>query len=104
MNLTDLNPRFFSTGGHGITNANGDPVPERKGMGLLCDCPRCGDKHLLAVNFANPLDGGPPASPDGPKWTRTGETFDTLTLEPSILRRDGCKWHGWIRNGEIVNA
>lgn len=104
MKLIDLNPRFFSTGGPGITNANDEPVPERKGIGLLCDCPKCGPKHLLAVDFKNPLDGGPPARSDGHTWERTGDTFETLTLSPSINRLDGCKWHGWIRNGEIVDA
>lgn len=37
-------------------------------------------------------------------WSREGDTIETLTLHPSIQRLDGCKWHGWIRNGEIVNA
>jgi len=48
-----------------------------------------------------PLDGGPPV--DGPKhvWTRTGDTFETLTLRPSILRMDGCRWHGFVTNGEV---
>ena len=41
---------------------------------------------------------------------REGETFDTLTLAPSIHVVAGAgesrvtHWHGWIRGGEIVNA
>lgn len=23
------------------------------------------------------------------------------TLTPSILRRSGCRWHGWLTNGEF---
>lgn len=34
-------------------------------------------------------------------WKRTGETFETLTLEPSIMQPRGC-WHGHIKNGEVL--
>jgi hypothetical protein len=38
-------------------------------------------------------------------WHRTGETFDTLTLAPSIHVRDGengpTHWHGHILAGEV---
>ena len=39
-----------------------------------------------------------------PTWQRTGDTFETLTLHPSILRspqKGGCGWHGWVTNGEV---
>jgi hypothetical protein len=42
-------------------------------------------------------------------WNREGDTFETVTLSPSIsVRQHGeyeqlhC-WHGFIRNGEVVN-
>jgi hypothetical protein len=38
--------------------------------------------------------------PPGFLWRRAGETFETLTLSPSVdASRAGC-WHGFIRNGE----
>lgn len=37
-------------------------------------------------------------------WERTGDTFDTLTLKPSIQRVGGCAWHGFITNGEVIGA
>lgn len=105
MKLTELDPWFFGAGGHGIMNKDGTPVPERKGVGLGFKCP-CGCESMCAVHFANPLDGGPATGV--PQWRRTGETFENITLEPSIQRvkvnGQGCGWHGWIRNGEIVNA
>lgn len=102
MKLVDLDPRFYSTGGAGITNSlTGEPVPERTGMGLIFDCP-CGCTELIAIPFHNPISGGPPAVREGQAgWHRTGETFETLTLTPSILRVGGCQWHGFVTDGEI---
>lgn len=111
MRLVDLHPRFVSAGGEGISNADGSPAPARVGVGLMFDCPcpectaaRVGDDdkdfHLrVFVAFANPIDGGPPIKDERPLWTRTGETFDTMTLQPSILSdksKGGCGWHGYV--------
>lgn len=80
--------------------------------------------HSVAVLFANPPDGGA-AHPDdascvgnnaGRRWTRTGSTFDGMTLSPSIdcTSREGCNkqdhskcshthcWHGFVTNGAIT--
>ena len=105
MRLTDLDPRFVDAGGPGIFKKNGDPVPERTGVGVSFDCP-CGCGTRGYVDFTNPLDGGPQHN-DGPSWRRDGSDFDAMTLSPSILRsrrKGGCGWHGWIRAGEIVEA
>lgn len=100
--LADLNPSFVFHGGDGVTR-NGKPVPKREGVGLGFDCPcGCGDRTY--VDFANPVDGGPPIQTDKRHtWQRTGEDFETLTLSPSILRTKphGCGWHGFIENGGI---
>lgn len=107
MHLVDLEPRWVGAGGEGVTQ-DGQPVPERHGVGITCNCP-CGCDRPLFVGFANPLDGGPAYDPrERAQWQRTGDTFETLTLAPSIQRRkigdDGCTWHGFITNGEIEHA
>jgi len=100
--LVDLNPSWVNSGGEGITvAATGLPAPERNGIGIICDCP-CGCDETLFVPFANPLDGGPSAYPNG--WQRTGDTFETLTLAPSIQRRGRCTWHGHLRNGVLESC
>lgn len=85
-------------------------------MGLAFECPVHRGACMLGVDFLNPVDGGPPTTRtrvrrDGRsvpvyKWRRTGDSFDTLTLAPSIhvLEHDGgpTHWHGWIRNGEVT--
>jgi hypothetical protein len=101
MRLTELEPVFTSSGGEGISDKDGNSVPERQGVGLVANCPDgCGERFSLL--FVNPLDGGPSIAGDGrATWTRTGETFETLTLTPAIKRRGKCQWHGFITNGEV---
>lgn len=107
MRLTDLHPEFCGAGGEGISNPDGSPAPERHGVGLLFDCPLpCESRCYVA--FANPLDGGPPyINPNQSTWQRTGETFETLTLTPSIFRdpaKGGCGWHGFVTAGEVTTC
>ncbi len=111
--LSQLDAKFVGSGGEGVYDINGYPVPRRDGIGLIFKCP-CG-KHdecdRVFVTFANPLDGGPAldrgytADKPLPTWQRTGDTIETITLSPSILRTDpdGCQWHGWVRNGNAVD-
>lgn len=96
--LISLSPVFFGAGGPGITDKDGNPVPERHGVALGFNCP-CGCGALQVVELANPLDGGPIHNPNRPVWTRTGESFEVLTLSPSILsdpEKGGCGWHGFV--------
>lgn len=93
--LVDLNPTFWRY--HGI---------DREGMGVIFDCP-CGSESCewggkISVPFANPLDGGQPQNTEKCHWQRTGDTFETMTLSPSIH----CvgHWHGWLRNGVLESC
>ena len=55
----------------------------------------------------NPVDGGPRFPYDHHYWERTGDTFETLKLTPSIQRVGGCGWHGFIGKdipGEVTKA
>ena len=101
MELSDLNPVWLSHGGEYVTQ-NGQPVPLRERIGISFDCP-CGCQHPVDVLFANPVDGGGPVRQEPhPNWTRTGETFDDLTLSPSVQREYPARcWHGFVTNGEI---
>src|SRR5574341_2614043 len=102
MKLTELNPRWVGHGGEGIRNRDGSPVPRRERIGISFDCPCptvCGER--VYVPFENPADGGPAVSE--PAWQREGETFELLTINPSIQRVGGCAWHGWVRSGEVVS-
>lgn len=95
MKLTDLEPRWWAD------------EPGRTGMGITFLCPHC-KKQRLGVAFSNPIDGGKPEHlvhpytiGSAPEWNRSGDTFDTLTLTPSIDASKHGHWHGFITNGEI---
>lgn len=107
IKLTELNPGFFGNGGEGIytRDENGErvPVPERKGTGIAFDCP-CGCGERVALHFKNPLDGGESTAADRVSWQRTGDSFENLTLRPSILRLGGCAWHGFLTDGEFKSC
>lgn len=74
----------------------------------MFDCP-CGngkgfgsDHGDVYVQIDPPIDGGAPIDATQHVWKRQGDTFETLTLTPSIQRMDGCRWHGHVTNGEIT--
>jgi hypothetical protein len=105
VRLKELDPVFLDSGGDGVTMADGSPAPRRTGVGvmLLCPCGNHDDEHRLYVPFATALDGGPGLH--GEKgWQRIGDTFETLTLTPSVLRIGGCGWHGFITAGEVITC
>jgi hypothetical protein len=83
--LVELDPRWTSTS------------DDRHGMGVSFNCPHCRVQRL-AIWFANPLDGGPPA-PGERHWQRSGDTFATLSLTPSIDASGWGHWHGFLSNG-----
>ena len=88
MKLTELQAEFVSSG-------------DRRGVGVALDCP-CGSEacNKIYVPFDRPLDGSAPDP--GATWQRTGDTIETLTLRPSVLRLSDCRWHGFVTNGEAV--
>jgi hypothetical protein len=68
-------------------------------MAISFDCPHCRTERL-AVWLANPIDGLPPTDDAIHLWDRTGDTFETLTLSPSVDASKLGHWHGVIENGE----
>lgn len=98
--LRDLHPTWIGHGGEGVAGPDGRPVPRREGTGIVFDCP-CGCASPVYVPFENPLDGKGPIQGERNGWRRTGDTFDTLSIAPSIQRVGGCEWHGWVRSGRV---
>lgn len=93
MKLTDLDPHWMIT------------TDGRQGMGVNFECPHCDGDQRLGVWFSNPLDGGEPASAEhgpAPRWKRTGDSFENMTLTPSIDASNSGHWHGFITNGEVT--
>jgi len=105
--LVDLHPTWVGAGGEGVTGSDGKPVPRREAVGISFDC-LCGCGGAIFVQFQNPLDGGPPHDlRPSILWQRTGDTFETLTLRPSILFHPSgsCRgWHGFITDGNVLTC
>lgn len=74
---------------------------------LVFACPEGHEDCRHRIPFTPSLEGVAMASPqvNGAVWVRTGDTFDTLTLQPSIKRiptdNDACAMHINITNGAI---
>lgn len=105
MKFTELNPQWVGTGGEGITDKDGNPVPYREKVAIIFKCPcgseKCGD---CCISVANPPDGKGPMDRSA-LWKMTGDSFENLTLTPSIQRLGNtCHWHGFITNGEVVTV
>lgn len=99
MRLVDLDPRWvkhFSDG-------------PRTGFSFWC--PHCGTQRL-AIPFTPTMPDGilqalgvawpNPYVNKGNCWQRVGETFENMTLSPSIDASALGHWHGHITNGEIT--
>lgn len=100
MKLTELDPHWYELG-DGVVH------------GLSFDCPHCpiGErhKHRLGIAFHH---SGKEAIEDGvihalsPStdhiWNIAGDTFENLSMTPSIDASSFGHWHGFITNGEIT--
>jgi len=115
--LVDCNPRW----------AHGRYYGQEEGpvRGVHFDCPEGHAECSHIIPFTPALDGTEAASwqSNGANWQRTGDTFETLTLSPSIRRNPTyasreaalaagalpeylndshfCAFHGFIRDGAI---
>ncbi len=113
MRLSELEPRWASS--KWADGVGSSPSAWKFGVTFLCPC--C-QKVRLAVLFKPFIDPehiaermlwAVPGAPDPNTgevrevlfWQRTGETFDDLTLTPSIDVSKYGHWHGHITNGEI---
>jgi hypothetical protein len=113
MRLRDLEPAFlaYNTVVEGaekrVFHKQVHEFNEAQGIEFLCPCCYEANKgnvgtHLVIVWFKDkvPVD----AEPGPGRWTPSGNSFDNLTLAPSIQLRGGCNWHGFVQNGLTVDA
>ena len=87
--LIDLDPEWHRN--PGLTNR----------VGIWFRCPVCTGAHaghsLLVTWAENTIHKI--------HWDKTGDTFETLTLSPSINCKhsdDGCQFHGFVKNGLVT--
>lgn len=107
MKLTELDPHWITFGSH----PQPEDVAKRFYVGIRFDCPHCRTQRLAVMftpiiddNVAwkySTWDGYQQMLATDNKWQRTGDTFDILTLKPSINTEFHGHWHGFIENGEV---
>lgn len=103
MKLTELKPKWVGINGV----EHGETTNIRFGLSFLCPC--CREKRV-AVFFKPSIDPGNWAwkvqwrlpEPTNRFWDRTGETFETITLTPSVGFDGSGHWHGHITSGEVT--
>ena len=112
MRLTDLDP-------HWIGVEQGE-IHAGVHYGITFLCPHCRTTRI-GVMFDKPLDplGWEKQmkarygennfileplriTNDGKLWARTGDSFDTLSLQPSINCAASGHWHGFVTAGEVT--
>jgi hypothetical protein len=112
MRLRDLRPRFYKYGGGNTLHRVRRLADAARVMFL---CPACFVKnngpvgtHSIAIDFQGREMPDHlvmrNASGHAVRWNVSGSGFDDLSLTPSIQLLGGCNWHGFVTNGEIVNA
>lgn len=74
--LVDCNPRWGVEGQ--------DDAFQR--LWITFECPEGHAECQHSIPFTPSMDGDAQPRSDGPLWQRTGDTFETLTLSPSIRR------------------
>jgi hypothetical protein len=101
MKLTSLNPRWVGIGDTGalIIGITFDSPTTQKRLGVLFTPPI--DPEGWVPKIGNPLDH-PGFFPDSKRWKRSGETFETLNLTPSLDFSGSGEWHGFITCGEVT--
>jgi hypothetical protein len=83
---------------------------EGKRCGVSFECPEHGTHTgpnaycRQVVQFTPAIEGGHVASWQDNKhiWQRKGESFEALTLTPSV--RAGCGWHGFVTAGMVTSC
>lgn len=118
MKLTSLDPSFqrceFRGDGKEF-HCEVATIAEAQGVEFLC--PKCFEKNggpvgTHVVVCWSRSRGTPDAASPGPgRWKISGTGFDDLTLDadpPSSARsvdlKGGCRWHGFVTNGQVTNA
>ena len=110
IKLTDLNPKWVGMPGR-VFSIEGKAV--KVGLTFDCPCPACAVPpkvgRRLAISFTPPIDPhmvlpGTTWAPSSPSWQRTGDTFENITLTPSIDFSSHGHWHGFITDGKAVSA
>jgi len=103
MRLTQLDPQFLKA----IDSRSLKHVDDlSQADGVLLHCPKCFVTNGGPIGTHSIICWKPhvpqTVTPKGGRWKFDGTGYADLTLSPSILIKDDCGAHFFIRNGEII--
>lgn len=75
-----------------------------KADGLLFLCPKCKGEHsILCWSPSVPMT----TNPTWGRWNLVGTGLHDVSLvfgSSSVKVTNGCRWHGYVRNGEVTEC
>jgi len=90
MKLIELNPRWY------VSRTGGPRV------GFTFECPHCRQVRLgVAIHQDGRIDVDHADIQAGYVWKMKGDSFENLSLTPSVDASKYGHWHGFITDGEI---
>jgi hypothetical protein len=117
MKLATLEPQFLRYEARDGKESWCDVARIEDAHGIEFLCPGCFEKNGGAVGTPvivcwSRSRGTPDDARPGPgRWKMTGTAFDDLTLDAdppnsarSVQLTSGCRWHGFVTNGEVTTA
>lgn len=106
MRLIELAPQFIKLTEELGSYRTDASIGDCDGLCFLC--PKCFSENHGPIGTHGIICWKPhipqTIRPTPGRWPHTGTSFNDLTLTPSIQITGSCSWHGFIRNGEIINA
>jgi hypothetical protein len=108
MRLIDLQPEFWRrTDDTHFERVSS--IADADGLWFLC--PKCFRQNNGSVGTHGVLCWKPTVpqtiSPGPGRWNMEGTGFDDLSLvagSSSVLLTSGCRWHGFVRQGDVTDA
>ncbi len=109
MRLTELEPRLLKIEDAKTWRFEGVTFGEADGLEFLC--PKCFRANNGPVGTHAVICWKPHVpqtiSPVPGRWGHQGTSLEDITLvagSSSIQLIGGCEWHGYVRNGDVVDA
>lgn len=111
MRLSELDPHFLARDGQSGWSRHTDLL--RGADGIIFLCPKCFaanggpvGTHSVICWFSGRVPDD--VTPGPGRWSPEGTGYDDLTFAgpgaASVRLNSGCRWHGFVRDGEVTEA